>query len=426
MLLLASFLAFWLYGEYQREKMALQNKSYLGIAEKLIGQSGGDLYDILSDLENFPKDSFVFVDWHFSDSIDIRRMEDTSRVRRSKVKYIGGDFSSEDLIKTDSFQELSKTVKTKDGEASIAIVLKSDHLNHTLSHDSVTGSLSLEFMEMMQGDLKKDKAALQQDALRNIIPEFLFAVFLFALLTLGIYLLQKTNAKEQELLESKNNLISNLTHELKTPITTIGIALEAIQDFNVKSDKEKTALYIQTSRTELNRLSAVIDQVMLLSKLGTDSEIYDFQEQEMRPLCEEVIQNLKLQIEKKEASVHLHTDENIKAIVDESHFKQLLYNLIDNALKYGAKAVEIDVRLKNENNKFTMSVSDNGSGFDPKYHNKVFERFYRISNGDRHDVKGYGLGLSYVKEIVEAHKGMIRIESEKGKGTTCIVVLPNL
>jgi len=421
LLLLACFLAFWLYGEFQREKMALQNESYLEIADQLIGHKGGDLYSILSKLENQPEGNVVSIDWAFPDSIDLHEIKNKDHFINQRISRIEHKMNKEGILESDSFQKITRTTISSDnGEASIAIVVQgSDSL---FQKDSFAHELSMNFEQSLQSNFAEDKAIIRKKALLNIIPEFLFAIFLFSLLNLGVYLLQKTNTKEQELLESKNNLISNLTHELKTPITTIGVALEAIQDFNIKSDREKTEQYIDISRGELQRLSSAIDQVMLLSKVGNQTQNYNFQNHKLADLCKSVIHNLQLQLDNKNATIQIHGSE-VVAKVDETHFKHMLHNLIDNSLKYGQEGGLINIDLSKKSTKTILKIKDNGPGIDPKYHHKVFERFYRISDGDRHDVKGYGLGLSYVKEIVQAHNGHIEIESTPKRGTTFTITL---
>ena len=421
MLLLAAFLSFWVYGEYQREKEALKKESYLDIAEKLIDFKGGDLYGILAELENATLDTTIVLGWSVTDSFHVG---DTIDLNNRRITHVGDNFSHQGTGISDTtigLTKLKKAVKTDGGKAAISIVVSSDPINQGSDQKDpmITSEVSMEFVEGLQGNLMQNQAVIRKEALKNILPETLFALFLFGLLTLGIYLLRKSYINQQELLESKNNLISNLTHELQTPITTIGVALEAIQDFNIRSDEAKTAQYIRTSRNELNRLSSAIDQVMLLSKLDNHSERYNFQEQHISSLCREVLDNLHLQVQEKNASTHLVvSDEAITARVDETHFKHMLYNLIDNSLKYGNEGVNIEVMVKQQAGQLLVAIKDDGPGIDPKYHQRIFDRFYRVADGDRHDVKGYGLGLSYVKEIVEAHNGSIRIESQPGKGTT--------
>ncbi len=428
LVLLASFLVFWLYGEYQREREALRNEAYLDIAERLIGYGGGDFYQILADLEEPSADSLQF-SLQVLDGFDIQRECDTAF---RKIQYAPDHLLLTDSAAVEKVQvHQSHTQQGQGPGISVSVLMRSEDslpLENGSHQRVLKKEVSMEFMESLQGNLVEDKAEIHRKALLNIVPEAAFASFLFGMLWLGIFSLQKSHANQQDLLESKNNLISNLTHELKTPITTIGIALEAIEDFNVKSDQAKTAQYIQSSRSELHRLSTAIDQVLLLSKMDALSQTYDFRQHDVMQLSRQVIQNLQPQIDKREATATINTPivaalPEIIGTVDQTHFKHMLYNLLDNSLKYGAS--QIDITIGQSTGQINIKVKDNGIGIDPRHHTKLFDRFYRVPSGDRHNVKGYGLGLSYVKEIVDAHQGTIRIDSRKGQGTTFSIHLPN-
>lgn len=262
-------------------------------------------------------------------------------------------------------------------------------------------------------------------AFKGIIPQVVFSIVLFSLLLIGIYFLKKGYQDQQILLENKNILISNITHELKTPVTTIGLALEAIQDFNVKEDKEKTNAYIRTSRRELNRLSESIDQVLQLGKMDENQILYKFEKRPLKEVFEELISSFKLRLEKSNSKLEIKMpDQSIELEIDEYHFKNMLFNLLDNGLKYGKENGLIQLELSETEKEVLIKIEDDGEGIESKYHDKIFERFFRVPTGNRHNVKGYGLGLTYVKEIVEAHNGTIQVQSKKGKGASFILKIP--
>ena len=433
LMLLASFLIFWLYGEYEREKEAVQNKIYLEVAEKLIGYSGGNFKEILAELENIPIDGFVKVGMVIEDSLSFSELHDRPASEDRRVTYFSDNSLTSDTSVNDRFKKVTKTARItgeREATGTISMVIEASRDSFSLFSDSLAdGQNSQEFIKTLRSNLSAENNLLNQKVVINILPQILFAVLLFGLLTLGIYLLQKSHNNQQELLENKNNLISNITHEFQTPISTIAVALEAIQDFNVKSDPEKTNRYIETSRNELRRLSSAVDQVMLLNKMDNRSSLYQVEKCEIPLLCREVIDNLEIPIAQKEAAVLLHFDSPFFADVDPVHFKNMLHNLIDNSLKYGKQSGRIDIVLKDFPKYFVLEVRDDGPGIAPKYHQKIFERFYRIPSGDRHNVKGYGLGLSYVKEIVIAHQGKIQVKSKpdsakEGEGTLFIIQIP--
>jgi len=224
----------------------------------------------------------------------------------------------------------------------------------------------------------------------------------------------------------KNEFIGNITHELKTPIATVGVAIEALRNFNAIEDPQRTKEYLDISANELQRLSLLVDKVLKLSmfekkEVELKKEVFD-----LRELLNEVLSIMKLQFEKYRATVSVDTQgDDFKISADRLHMTSVLYNLLDNALKYSTVEPEIKITLSASRPDFvTLYLTDSGLGIPKEYQSKVFDKFFRVPTGDRHTVKGYGLGLSYVREIVRRHGGIISVESELGKGTTFTIHLP--
>jgi two-component system phosphate regulon sensor histidine kinase PhoR len=261
--------------------------------------------------------------------------------------------------------------------------------------------------------------------LKRITSPILFSIFLLGITILSFVLLYRNLLKQRRLAELKNEFISNITHELKTPIATVGVAIEALQNFNAVHDPQRTKEYLDISQNELQRLSLLVDKVLKLSmfekrKMELKREQFDY-----RQLVKEVMTSMKLQFAQYNAKVNLRTEgENFLMEADKLHIKSVVYNLLDNALKYSKENPVIDVQLKSHPEYIELSISDNGIGIEPVYKEKIFEKFFRVPSGNRHNTKGYGLGLSYVKDIAKRHHGFIEVESKLDKGSTFSVKLP--
>lgn len=241
----------------------------------------------------------------------------------------------------------------------------------------------------------------------------------------SLLLLYRNLVKQQKLTLLKNDFISNITHELKTPIATVSVAIEALKNFNALHDPERTKEYLDISAQEIQRLGLLVDKVLKLS-LYENSEIALQKEQfNLAALVKDVVASMKLQFDKQHAAVDIITNGNNFIIeADRLHITSVVYNLLDNALKYSKENPLIEVRLTDCQQYIEMMVSDNGIGIAAEYQQKIFEQFFRVPGGNRHNIKGYGLGLSYVNHIVQRHQGFIEVKSKLGEGSTFAVNLP--
>ncbi len=258
--------------------------------------------------------------------------------------------------------------------------------------------------------------------LKKILPEILFSLLLFGVVSLSFYQIDRNLKKQQRLTEIKNEFIRNITHELKTPIATVGVAIEALQHFGVAENPERSREYLDISQTELSRLSLLVDRVLKMSLFEEKEYLLKKEPVDLKLLVEEVVRTMRLQFEKSKATVRLHLDDGDYSFLgDRMHLTNVLYNLLDNALKYSPKQPEIDIFLQKSGPVQTLRIRDNGIGIPASYQNKVFEKFFRVPTGDVHNVKGHGLGLSYVAGVIAQHKGEVTIHSEEGKGTDVVV-----
>jgi two-component system phosphate regulon sensor histidine kinase PhoR len=262
--------------------------------------------------------------------------------------------------------------------------------------------------------------------LKKLTLPIIFSLFLVGLTIVSFVLLYRSLLKQQRLAELKNQFISNITHELKTPIATVGVAIEALKNFNAIHDPERTKEYLDISQNELHRLSLLVDKVLKLSMFENRELELKKEQFDCKQLVEEVMNSMKLQFDKYHTKVKLHTEgSNFSIDADKLHITSVIYNLLDNALKYSKENPVIDVKLASYPEYIEFSVSDNGIGIEPAYKEKIFDKFFRVPTGDKHNIKGYGLGLSYVAEVIKRHHGYVYAESEFGKGSTFIARMPN-
>jgi len=252
---------------------------------------------------------------------------------------------------------------------------------------------------------------------------------LFSLLLVGITIasfvaLYRSLLRQHRLAQMKNDLISNITHELKTPIATVGVAIEALKNFNAIQNPERTREYLDISQNELQRLGLLVDKVLKLSMFEKKEIEIKYELFNLKDVVDEVVASLRLQLEKYHAqiSISLQGDTTIKG--DRLHLLSVVFNLLDNALKYSKENPLIQVSLKQLGDQVELQVADNGIGIPTQYKDKVFEKFFRVPAGDTHNAKGHGLGLSYVAQVVRRHNGTIKVESREGLGSTFTIILP--
>jgi two-component system phosphate regulon sensor histidine kinase PhoR len=260
---------------------------------------------------------------------------------------------------------------------------------------------------------------------KKIAPQILFVLFLIAITAAAFILAHHSLQRERRLSLMRNNLVSNMSHELKTPVTTVKVALEALSDETVLQDAATTREYVNIANLELQRLELLINQTLNTSllesgKLPVQKALID-----MEDTVTGVINNMQPRIEKQRALLSLSfegDDFNLQA--DKLHVQGVILNILDNALKYGGEGVRIQVVAKSDSHRIELSVSDNGPGIPKAYQHRVFEKFFRVPAGNIHNVKGYGLGLSYAAEVMRLHNGSILLSDTAGGGCTFTLCFP--
>lgn len=233
--------------------------------------------------------------------------------------------------------------------------------------------------------------------------------------------------RQKKISEMKTDFINNMTHEFKTPVATIMIASEALKDPEITDDKQRVSRLAGIIYDENIRLGNHIERVLNIAKLDKGDLKLDFKPVEVNDLISAIADSMQLQFQKKGAKINLDLGAGHDVISgDEHHLSNVIFNLIDNALKYSKSDPEISISTQNSGKKLIIKVADNGIGMSKDHLSKIFEQFYRIPTGNLHDVKGFGLGLSYVHDIVNRHHGEIRVKSEKDKGSEFEIVFHTL
>jgi two-component system, OmpR family, phosphate regulon sensor histidine kinase PhoR len=358
--------------------------------------------------------------WHGKDSLIRNRFPDGAPGEKF-IRLLAGVDSLQDSLRIKEI-EIKFQKKLKDDQAAVPFTI--------LRLDSSTSKEKPPFNEVRLGFAKPVTYKLQ---LENTFPYLLnkltwplvFSIFIIAVTIVSFVLLYKNVLKQQRLVVMKNDFISNITHELKTPIATVGVAIEALRNFGAAQSPERTKEYLDISASELQRLGLLVDKVLKVSMLENNKLELKKENFDIRQLIEEVVSIMKLQLEKQNATVNIETlGERFVIEADRLHIISVVYNLIDNALKYSKENPKIDIVLTSLAEVIEIKIKDNGIGIPKEYRFKVFEKFFRVPSGDMHNVKGYGLGLSYVKEILMEHMGFITVESEPGKGSLFTIILP--
>jgi two-component system phosphate regulon sensor histidine kinase PhoR len=252
------------------------------------------------------------------------------------------------------------------------------------------------------------------------------SVFLTLIILVGFSLTIHIMFKQKRLSQIKNDFVNNMTHELKTPISTISLASQMLKDDSIPIESKNIAYISNIIDDESKRLSFQVEKVLKTALFDQGQMKLKRKEHDVHQIIENVIKNFDIQVKSKNGQLIKNLTAN-KSIykVDEVHFTNIIFNLLDNAVKYSNGVPEIIVSTRDNNKGIYIAVSDKGIGIKKQDQKRIFDQFYRVSTGNVHDVKGFGLGLSYVKKIVDAHNGNIKLNSEYRKGTTFEIFIPN-
>ena len=260
---------------------------------------------------------------------------------------------------------------------------------------------------------------------KNNLP-MLLGTFMSLLTILGIYIISiNYMMKQKKISEVKTDFINNMSHEFKTPLATISVATDSLANDKIATNPEKVKYYSHLIKQENLRMKKQVENILNMSKLERNEVNLFLKETNMRALIQQLSESFGLIVSQRNGTFTQNfTAQNYMLKVDELHISNMLVNLLDNANKYSPEAPEINIKTSNEDDWYVIEISDKGMGMETHNKTKIFEKFFREETGNIHNVKGQGLGLSYVKKIVELHKGQISVESVKGKGSTFTIKLP--
>ncbi len=255
----------------------------------------------------------------------------------------------------------------------------------------------------------------------SLILSIIFIVLLLGCFAYTLLVIQK----QKKLSVIKNDFINNLTHEFKTPIASISLATSMLQRDKERLDERRQANYLRLIETESKRLEGQVDKVLQIAMIDSGNFSLDKKELDIHEIIERVVEGMNLIVNKRKGSIQLYLQASrSRVMADETHLVNIIYNLVDNALKYTLDIPEIIITTRDGADGLEVSIKDNGIGIGEEIQKYIFDKFYRAETGDVHNVKGFGLGLSYVKKIIEAHAGKIDLQSELNQGSEFRLYFP--
>ena len=260
----------------------------------------------------------------------------------------------------------------------------------------------------------------------SITPMIASSTFFFLMVVLAFYLSFKIIFRQKKLSDMKTDFINNMTHELKTPIATISIASEMLKDNSISESKENRAKYAGIIFDENKRLYNHVEQVLQIARLEKGELQLNLEDRDVHEIIKTTTNRFQLILEELNGKFELNLNATSYIYkIDEMHFTAAINNLIDNAIKYNDKVPLIKINTFNTTTGIQIDIKDNGVGLSKDEQQKIFEKFYRVTKGNVHDTKGFGLGLSYVQYIIDKHEGKVWVESKPKEGSTFSIQIPN-
>ncbi len=254
-----------------------------------------------------------------------------------------------------------------------------------------------------------------------IIGAIVFTIIIFS----AFFITLKALLRQKKLSEIKSDFINNMTHEFKTPLATISLAVDALKNEKVINDRSKSEYFTGIIKEENKRMNKQVETILQAAMLDKQQIQLNLKPLHANDLITAAVNNMKLPVEEKQGKLEVELSaENDLIIADEVHFTNIINNLLDNAVKYSKEDLIVKLCTQNINNSFRIKIEDNGIGMNKETLHRIFEKFYRAHTGNLHNVKGFGLGLSYVKTLVNALHGKIKAESTLGKGSCFIIDMP--
>jgi two-component system phosphate regulon sensor histidine kinase PhoR len=256
-----------------------------------------------------------------------------------------------------------------------------------------------------------------------VIGSVVFTLIIIAAFALTIF----TLLRQKKLSEIKTDFINNMTHEFKTPLATISLAVDALKNEKVIQNTEKREYFSTIIKEENKRMNKHVETILQAALLDKQEIKLNLKPLHAHDLIQKTVNNFQLQLHDKQAKVELLLNaKNDYIEVDEVHFSNVLNNLVDNAIKYSKENLEVTITTHCTTKNLVIKIEDNGIGMNKETVKRIFEKFYRAHTGNIHNIKGFGLGMSYVKNVVDVHKGKIKVESTLGKGSCFTIEMPRV
>lgn len=260
---------------------------------------------------------------------------------------------------------------------------------------------------------------------KTLLPEIIFSLLLISVITLAFIFSYRNIHNQMRLAVLKDDLISNISHELKTPVATVKVAIEALQHMNPLQQQEKMTNYLGMATQEINRLDLLVNKVMNSILLDNGKQVFQSEPIALKNIIEEAILGMQMQVHQKGGNIQFITGNTEGNIVGDSlHIKGVIFNLIENSLKYSNEEPQINIQLNEDKGKVILTIADNGPGIPEAYTHKIFEKFFRVPSGNKHNIKGYGLGLYYAAQVMQQSGGSISVANNLTKGCTFTLVFP--
>lgn len=436
---IAGFQGYWLYSVYQsREKLVLQeSENYL--KEYALGYDGVALAGkIQSNQSLLPQDLTDQIINAAKANIDVQVKvmgpDNTPASDSLAKKTIDSLFTAALGVDVDKqlYDELKSNIALK--HPNLKFGVKSVHNDKIISYPKSLKAAPANKALKLTSQLNPSQSYtmvlynLNEVILNDMIwPMALSVLYLLVCSSAMILLINSIN-KSRSLMEMKDNFTNNITHEIKTPLSSLYAATEALDKFNMLDDKDAARTYVQLMQKDIRRLIGMAESILYNSKLTEGKVHLNLQPVLFKNLLINVVAGFKPRLDNESAIINMeNVPDDLFVTADEEHLANVFANLIDNSLKYTRGNASITIEAAPAGKMAVIVFKDNGMGIAVANHRDIFRPYFRVTEGDRHDVKGYGLGLSYAREIVELHKGNIKVvQSEEGKGTMFQIIIPAL
>ena len=378
----------------------------------------------LKNIEQYFEKQINDTSMNFSDMIE--QLEREYRIRSYPIEERFDSQTIESILKTSLMQKgilIDFEFSVANGKQEICI--QSAKFNHDMLAESYHINMAPSNLFDNPDELHVFFNDKEKYVLKGIYAQLAGSILFTLIILITFSVTLYTVFKQKKMSEIKNDFINNMTHEFKTPIATIRLASDSMKNPKVNSNPDAVVSFAEIITQETQRMNHHVEQVLQMALLEKQGVKIKSKPEDMHDIIEDSLNSIELIIEERNGKVNSKFKANMSIVsVDRDSMLTVLNNLFDNANKYSPEKLEIDIYTYNKNNQFVFEVHDKGLGMNKDVQSHVFDRFYRANTGNVHNIKGFGLGLNYVKEIIEAHNGQIKVISQLGKGSTFIVYLP--